>query len=62
MSKSAGWRGLIKDVIDISFNVAQVVSPVVSNSSPEGNVPLGECLIIGLTKVRVYLTLVERVL
>ncbi|XP_074661192.1 tRNA (32-2'-O)-methyltransferase regulator THADA-like [Tubulanus polymorphus] len=34
------WRRLINILIDLSFGIAAIVSPIVSHSSPEGNVPL----------------------
>jgi len=33
------WRRLLNDVVTTCFQVADVVLPVVSNSSPEGNIP-----------------------
>jgi len=33
------WRRLLSDVVLTCFQVADVVHPVVSNSSPEGNIP-----------------------
>ena len=33
------WRSLLADLIEACFSMAAVVSPVVNNSSPEGNVP-----------------------
>ena len=33
------WRHLLNDVVTTCFHVADVVLPVVSHSSPEGNIP-----------------------
>ena len=33
------WRPLVDDVINLSLRVAELVSPVVSHVSPEGNIP-----------------------
>jgi len=33
------WRHLLNDIVITCFRVADVVLPVVSNSSPEGNIP-----------------------
>jgi len=33
------WRLLLNDIVKTCFHVADVVLPVVSNSSPEGNIP-----------------------
>ena len=37
--KTVKWRLLLNDIIKTCFRVADVVHPVVSNSSPEGNIP-----------------------
>jgi len=34
-----GWRELLSCLINISFNVAKLVTPVVCNSSPKGCLP-----------------------
>ncbi|XP_064600963.1 tRNA (32-2'-O)-methyltransferase regulator THADA-like [Liolophura sinensis] len=34
------WRGLLADLIQCCCDAAEVVSPIVQNSSPEGNIPL----------------------
>ena len=41
VKEDSNWRNLLQDVIQSSLEVAEIVSPIVSNSSPEGNVPLG---------------------
>ena len=33
------WRHLLNDIVTTCFYVADVVFPVVSHSSPEGNIP-----------------------
>ncbi len=33
------WRQFLSTLICLCFEVAEVVSPIVSHSSPEGNVP-----------------------
>jgi len=38
-SSRVKWRHLVNDIITTCFRVANVVHPVVSNSSPEGNIP-----------------------
>ena len=35
----AKWRHLLNGVVTTCFHVADVVLPVVSHSSPEGNIP-----------------------
>ncbi|XP_014671184.1 PREDICTED: thyroid adenoma-associated protein homolog [Priapulus caudatus] len=34
------WRKLIKDLIEQCFTIAQLVSPVITNDSPEGHLPM----------------------
>ena len=38
-SSRAKWRHLLSDVVTTCFQVADVVLPIVSHSSPEGNIP-----------------------
>ena len=33
------WQHLVASLVGVCFEVATTVSPVVSNSSPEGNIP-----------------------
>ena len=41
-------KKLFSTLIDSCFTVAQLVSPVVTNASPEGNVPVGQLGYLGL--------------
>jgi len=38
-SSQVKWRRLLNDLVTLCFRVSDVVLPVVSNSSPEGNIP-----------------------
>src|SRR6218665_117926 len=35
----AEWRHLMSRLIDVCFSMAVIVAPIVTNSSPEGNIP-----------------------
>ncbi len=43
------WSQLISEIVLLTFEVATIVSPVVSNSSPEGNIP--EDAILGIVSL-----------
>lgn len=38
------WRDLLAHLITTCFEVAEVVAPIVNNSSPEGNIPDDVCI------------------
>ena len=34
------WKQFLSEFISLCFEISEIVSPVVHNSSPEGNIPL----------------------